>query len=47
MREAIELPNEEIERMGRAGRESALRLHDTRAEVDKLERCIRESVGEV
>jgi glycosyltransferase involved in cell wall biosynthesis len=44
MREAIELPNEAIERMGRAGRESALCLHDTAAEVDKLERRIRESV---
>ena len=44
MREAIELPNEAIERMGRAGRESALRLHDTTAEVDKLERRIRENV---
>jgi glycosyltransferase involved in cell wall biosynthesis len=44
MRELIELPNDAIERMGRAGRESVLRLHDTRVEVDKLERCIRESV---
>jgi glycosyltransferase involved in cell wall biosynthesis len=44
MREAIELPNEAIERMGRVGRESALRLHNTTAEVDKLERRIRESV---
>jgi colanic acid/amylovoran biosynthesis glycosyltransferase len=44
MREAIELPQAEIERMGRAGRDSALRLHDTRVEVDKLECCIRESV---
>ena len=45
MREAIELPDETIGRMGRAGRESALRLHDTRVEVAKLEGCIRESVG--
>ncbi len=44
MREAIELPNEEIEKMGRAGRESALRLHNTSVEVGKLERCIRQSV---
>ena len=35
MREAISLPNEEIAEMGRMGRESALRLHDTRVEVAK------------
>jgi len=44
MREAIELPDETIERMGAAGRRLALQLHNTTVEVGKLEQCIRESV---
>ncbi len=44
MRAAIEVPVSELERMGRAGREAVLRLHDTVAEVGKLEALIRASV---
>jgi glycosyltransferase involved in cell wall biosynthesis len=44
MRAAIEAPTSELERMGRAGREAVLRLHDTVAEVAKLEGLIRASV---
>ncbi len=45
MREAIQLPKSELERLGHASREAVLRLHDTTAEVAKLEALIRRSVG--
>jgi len=44
MREAIAAPLERLEAMGRAGRAAVLRLHDTVAEVEKLESLIRASV---
>jgi glycosyltransferase involved in cell wall biosynthesis len=44
MRAAIEAPASELERLGRAGREAILRLHNTVAEVGKLEALIRASI---
>jgi len=44
MRELIEAPLSELERLGRASREAVLRLHNTPAEVHKLEVLIRASI---
>jgi colanic acid/amylovoran biosynthesis glycosyltransferase len=44
MHELIEAPLSELERLGRASREAVLRLHNTPAEVRKLEILIRASV---
>ncbi len=44
MREAIQAPREELERMGSASREAVMRLHNTPVEVAKLEGLIRKSI---
>jgi colanic acid/amylovoran biosynthesis glycosyltransferase len=45
MREAVQAPESELDRLGRASREAVLRLHDTSAEVGKLEALIHASVS--
>jgi glycosyltransferase involved in cell wall biosynthesis len=44
MREVIQAPVSELERLGRASRDAVLRLHNTPVEVRKLEGLIRESI---
>ncbi len=43
IREAIEMPLEDLRRMGAAGREKVLRMHDGRLEAEKLERFFLET----
>jgi len=44
MRAALELPHERLSEMGRHGRDSILKRHNTRVETERLERLFREVV---